>query len=410
MYPATVPPATINLENDSAFMADPFPAFDRWAQSSPVHRARTPDGSTVWLVTHYLDVKAALSDRRLSLNKANSRTGYRGYTLPPALDANLLNLDPPDHTRLRRLVSQAFTARRMANLRPRVQEITDDLLNAIARAGRADLIAGLAAPLPVTVIGELLGVPVAERQAFRTWTTTLISSQDPARAAAAVVDIQRYLSDLIATKRITPGDDLLTAMIAARDEDDRLSEDELTSLAFLVLWAGYEATVDLIGNGLLELLRRPGQIALLRTQPALVVNAVEELLRYTAPNPYAIRRFATEDLVVGGQTISAGDSVLLCLASAHRDPEQFPEPDILNVTRSNIGHYGFGHGIHYCLGAPLARLEAEIAIGTVLRRFPALALDDSDPPRWRSSFRSRGLLCLPVVHAVDGSRKGEAST
>lgn len=390
--------AAVRLVNDPEVMADPFVAYRKWQRGGPVHQATTPDGAPVWLVTRYRDVKTALNDPRLSLNKIHARDGYRGYALPPALDANLLNLDPPDHTRLRRLISQVFTARRVSQLRPQIQAITDDLLDAVDTAQPVDLMGSLAVPLPVNVIGELLGVPAAERGQFRTWTTTLTTPARPADAAQAVANMQGYLTDLIARKRAEPADDLISAMIAARDHNDRLNEDELTSLAFLTLWAGYEASVHLIGNGILELLRHPDQLALLRSRPELLPAAADELLRYTGPIPYAIRRFPTENIEIAGTAIPAGATVLLCLAAANRDPDRFPTPDTLDITRSDTAHLAFGHGIHHCLGAALARLETEIALGTLLNRYPRITLAiNARNLRWHPSFRSRGLLELPIT-------------
>jgi hypothetical protein len=262
--------------------------------------------------------------------------------------------------------------------------------------------AALALPLPVRVIGELLGVSPGDRDRFCGWTTTLLApepGQPPERAVAAVTSLHTLLVDLVASHRADPGDDLVSALIALRDEDgDRLSEDELTSLAFLILWAGYETTVHLIGNGVLALLTHPEQLAMLRREPALLSPAIDELLRVAGPIPFAIRRFPVEDVEVGGHTIPAGDTVLLCLAAAHRDPARFTDPDTIDITRQANAHLAYGHGIHHCLGSALARLEAEIAIGSLLRRFPALGLAvPVDDLAWRPSFRSHGLLTLLVT-------------
>jgi cytochrome P450 len=382
-------------------MADPYSAYGQWRQASPVHRASTPDNMRVWLVTRYDDVRAALADARLSLSKKHARPGgYAGFSLPPALDANLLNLDAPDHTRLRRLVAKAFTPARVESLRPAIHEHADTLLDAIADRGHADLIEEFAAPLPVTVIGDLLGVPAGPRADFRRWTSTLIapSPGEPSRAKEAAGAIVRLLAGLIAAKRATPGDDLLSAMIGARDRQDRLSEDELLSLAFLILWAGFENSVHLIGNGILALLTAPAPIAGPTAGGPRPGPAIEELIRFADPNQYAIRRFATEDLSIGGVRIPAGDTVLLCLASANRDPDRFPDPSALELTRADNPHLSFGLGAHYCLGAPLARIETDVAIGSLFQRLPGLTLGvKPDELRWRPSFRSRGLRRLPVT-------------
>jgi cytochrome P450 len=398
------PHAPEQLVNDPALMADPYGSYARLRRAGPVHRASTPDGLKVWVVTRYGDVRAGLADPRLSLSKSRARPGgYRGFSLPPALDANLLNLDPPDHTRLRKLVGKAFTPARIRSLRPAIEEHAESLLDAIAGRGHGDLIEEFAAPLPLTVIGELLGVPAGPRADFRRWTSALIAPDpgDPSRGKEAVSGIVRLLAGLIAAKRASPGEDLLSAMIAARDEQDQLSEDELLSLAFLILWAGYENSVHLTGNSILALLTAPQPKAGLNAGNPLPRAAIEELIRFADPNQYAIRRFATEDLTIGGARVPAGDTVLLCLASANRDPDRFTDPGTLDLARADNPHLSFGLGIHYCLGAPLARIETDIAITSLIRRLPDLTLAvKPDELRWRPSFRSRGLLELPVTWPV----------
>ncbi|MFJ8039776.1 cytochrome P450 [Kitasatospora sp. NPDC096147] len=399
----TPAPAPLPTTDPVALLsADPYAGYAALRSAGPVHRVTGPDGLPVWLVTRYPDVRRALADPRLALDKRHATPGnYRGFALPPALDANLLNMDPPDHTRIRRLVSRAFTPARIGALRPAVERTAEDLLDAIAPLGRAELIAAYAAPLPITVICDLLGVPADHRHDFRAWTDTLVAP-DPTRpqdAKAAVGAMLAFFTGLIARKRNEPGDDLLSALIAVRDDETggALGEDELTSLAFLILFAGYENTVHLIGNAVLALLTHPEQSAALRQDPSLAAGAVEEFARYDGPAPLAIRRFTTEDLAIGGVTVPAGETVLLALASANRDPGQFPEPDRLDLARSENQHLALGHGIHYCLGAPLARMETEVALTALLRRFPDLTLGrPADELRHRPSLRARGLLALPV--------------
>ncbi|WP_327322901.1 cytochrome P450 [Streptomyces sp. NBC_01210] len=384
----------------SELMADPYAVYARLREPGPVHRIAGTDGLPAWLVTRYDDVRQALADPRLSLDKRNAAPGgYRGLALPPALDANLLNMDPPDHTRIRRLVSRAFTPRHIAQLREPIRKTADQLLDAIAPHGRADLIASYAAPLPINVICDLLGVASEDRRDFRAWTDALVAPDpaQPSRAKEAVGGMLAFFTQLIARKRAEPADDLLSALIAVRDEEDRLNEDELMSLAFLILFAGYENTVHLIGNATLALLSHPDQLAALRADPGRLGGAVEELARYDGPAPLAIRRFPTEDITIGGVTIPAGETVLLSLAAAHRDPHRFTDPDRLDIGRDATGHLALGHGIHYCLGAPLARMETEIALAALLERFPRLELDvPHSELRWRPSMRARGLLSLPV--------------
>ncbi|MGW1609478.1 cytochrome P450 family protein [Streptomyces sp. NPDC002285] len=380
----------------------PYDVYRRLRDTAPVHRIAGPDGSPAWLVTRYDDVREALADPRLSLDKRHAAPGtYRGLALPPALDANLLNMDPPDHTRIRRLVGRAFTPRRVEQLRTPVRRTADRLLDALGPHGTTDLIASYAAPLPVTVICDLLGVPDEHRRDFREWTDALVAP-DPARphaAKEAVVAMLGFFTRLLADKRREPADDLLCDLIAVRDTDgDRLGEDELMSLAFLILFAGYENTVQLIGNAVLALLDHPEQLAALREDPSRIPSAVEEFARYDGPALLAIRRFPTEDVTIGGVTVPAGDTVLLSLSAANRDPARFPDADRLDLGRDASGHLALGHGIHYCLGAPLARAETEIALAALLDRFPELALADDDL-RWRRSLRARGLLALPVTYS-----------
>ncbi|MET9533282.1 cytochrome P450 [Streptomyces sp. NPDC006649] len=396
----TTTPSQSPFVDPAELVADPYSAYSRLREAGPVHRITGTDGLPAWVVTRYDDVRQALADPRLSLDKRNAAPGgYHGLALPPALDANLLNMDPPDHTRIRRLVSRAFTPRHIARLRGPIRETADSLLDAIEPYGHADLIASYAAPLPITVICDLLGVAPHDRHDFRSWTDALVAPDpaQPHRAKESVRSMLAFFTRLIADKHASPADDLLSSLIAVRDDADRLSEDELMSLAFLILVAGYENTVHLIGNSTLALLSHPDQLSAVRADPGRLGGAVEELARYDGPVPLAIRRFPTEDITIGGVGIPAGETVLLSLAAAHRDPHRFTEPDRLDIGRDATGHLALGHGIHYCLGAPLARMETEVALAALLDRFPDLALDVApDVLRWRPSMRSRGLLGLPV--------------
>ncbi|MGW7820801.1 cytochrome P450 family protein [Streptomyces puniciscabiei] len=381
-------------------ITQPYDVYRRLRDTAPVQRITGPDGAPAWLVTRYEDVRAALADPRLSLDKRHAAPGtYKGFSLPPALDANLLNMDPPDHTRIRRLAGRAFTPRRIQQLREPVRRTADRLLDALGAHGSTDLIASYAAPLPITVICDLLGVPDEHRLDFRVWTDALIAP-DPARPEAgreAVAAMLGFFTRLLAAKREQPADDLLSDLIAVRDEGDRLSEDELMSLAFLILFAGYENTVQLIGNSVLALLRHPDQLAALRKDPAQLPAAVEELSRYEGPALFGIRRFAVEEVTISGVTVPAGETVWVSLAAANRDPARFPDPDRLDLSRDPSGHLALGHGIHYCLGAPLARAETEIALAALLERFPDLALGPGELG-WRPSMRARGLVALPVTY------------
>jgi cytochrome P450 len=380
----------------------PYAVYDRLRDTAPVHRIAGTDGNPAWLVTRYEDVREALANPLLSMDKRHALPGsYQGLSLPPALDANLLNMEAPDHTRIRRLVVRAFTPRRVEQLRAPVRETADRLLDALGPHGSADLIAAYAAPLPITVICDLLGIPGEHRRDFRAWTDVLVAP-DPTRPGAAkeaVAAMLGFLTQLLADKRKKPEDDLLSDLIAVRDEGERLTEDELTSLAFLILFAGYENTVQLIGNAILGLLTHPDQLAALRASPQRFPDAVEEFARHEGPALLAIRRFPVEDVTIGEVTVPAGETVLLSLAAANRDPARFPDPERLDLDRDASGHLALGRGIHYCVGAPLARLETEIAVSALLERLPDLALA-ADPAelRWRPSLRARGLLALPVTY------------
>jgi cytochrome P450 len=358
-----------------------------------VHRATLPDGANVWVISRHEDVKRLLADPDLALDKRHSRSGYQGFGLPPALDANLLNLDGADHARLRRLVTAAFTARRVEALRDGIQATSDALIDELPSCGAADLVADYAAPLPVAVICDLLGVPHEQGAVLRGCTQVLLAPGKfgPNDLAATIGRIISLLGSLIAAKREDPADDLLSAMIAARDGQDRLSEDELLSLAFLILFAGYENSVHLISAATAHLLAKPDQAAAIRaeqsphTEP--MGRAVEEFLRYEQPATTAIRRFPTRDIRVGDTVIPAGDTVLLAVIAANRDPD------------SDNGHLSFGHGPHYCLGAPLARLEARIAIWTLLRRLPDLALAvPYTNLTWKNDHRQHALTHVPVTY------------
>ncbi|MBB4893187.1 cytochrome P450 [Streptomyces olivoverticillatus] len=379
---------------------DPYGTYARLREAGPVHRITGPGGAPAWLVTRYDDVRRALADPRLSLDRRHALPGnYSGFALPPALDANLLNMDPPDHTRVRRLVAKAFTPGRVDKLRAPVRKLADELLDAVEPEGRADLLAVYAGPLPITVICDLLGVPQEDRRDFRTWTDALITPdrERPHLMKEAVVGMMRFYTGLIDSKRAAPGDDLLSDLIAVQEDGDALSDDELTSLAFLILFAGYENTVHLIANAVLALLDHPELLRELRTNPDGLAAAVEELNRWDGPSPLAIRRFPLEDVEIGGVRIPAGETVLLSLASANRDPGHFADPDRLDLGRDRSGHLALGHGIHYCLGAPLARMETETALAALLERFEHLELDVPRADlRWRPAIRARGLISLPV--------------
>lgn len=386
-----------------SFFQDPQGLFARLRSSAPMTQVITADGLPVWLITRYDDVRAALADSRLAKDWVTHMTpddfDINVDPVQAYLDQHMLNLDPPDHTRLRRLVVKAFTPRRVAALRPRVSAVTDELLNAMADGpAETELIEAFAFPMSVTMICELIGIPVRDRTSFRDWSGTLLSSHGTReQSRAAAVEMYDYFSNMVAMRRRAPADDLLSALIATRDSGDALSEHELLSMLFLLLVAGHETMVNLIAGGVLALLTHPAELARLRADPALLPSAIEELLRYANPLNHATERFTLEPVTIGGTVIPAKEWVMLATSSANRDPSRFPDADRLDVGRNPSGHLGFGHGIHYCLGAPLARLEGEIAFGSLLSRFPGLALAVPESSlRWRPSSLIHGLEVLPV--------------
>jgi cytochrome P450 len=395
---SVTPPATERLGD--AYFQDPQSVFSRLSASAPVTPVITPEGRRAWLVTRYEDVRAAFADPRLAKDWATHMRPER--RTPDQADGDLsrhmLNLDPPDHTRLRRLVAKAFTPRRVEALRPRITEITDGLLDAMAEWDVVDLLEAFAFPLPVIVICELMGIPAEDRESLRRWTTAAVSSTGTREEYQSVAtDMYAYFTKLVAAKREAPSDDLVSALITARDEGDSLSESELLAMIFLLLIAGHETTVNLISNGTLALLCNPAELARLRSDPSLLPAAVEELLRYANPLNHATERFTLEPVSIGGVTIPAREWVFLVTSSANHDPSRFEAAPSLDVGRDAAGHMAFGHGIHYCLGAPLARLEGEIALGSLLARFPGLTLAVPESSLlWRPSSLIHGLETLPV--------------
>jgi cytochrome P450 len=385
-----------------AFQANPYPTYAALRREGPVRSVAVSPDTVLWLVTRYRDVRQALDDPRLSKSAMMPESTYGGLIPQEVVAAtvqHMLAADPPRHTRLRRLASAAFTASRVAALRPRVTAIADELIDAMSARGQVDLVGDFAYPLPMRVICELLGVPPADRDSFRAWSNVIISGVAVyEKLPAAMTSMLEYVRDLIRRKRAEPGDDLLSALIAVRDGGDRLTENELSSMVFLLLIAGHETTVNLIGNGAYLLLSEPARWRRLRDEPELLPTAIEEFLRYESPVETASLRIATEEMEIGGCAVPAGASVLLSLGSANRDEERFPEPDTFDLARGDSRHLAFGHGPHYCLGAALARLEAQVAFSRLMSRFPEARLAGSaDAVDWLPGFLVRGLARLPVT-------------
>jgi len=394
--------ATSELEfnpYDPAFNADPYPTYHRLRAEDPVHR--TPMG--FWILTRYDDVATVLRDARFG------RKGFdeliRGTFGESSFEQAMLFRDPPDHTRLRALVSKAFTPRVIEEMRAKIQKTVDALLDRVHDARAMDVIADFAYPLPVSVISEMLGVPAEDRDRFRGWSADIARSLDAIamptdpgvleRGNAARHSLSSYFLALIAERRRRPQRDLLSDLIAAEEQGDKLNEEELMATIMLLFVAGHETTVNLIGNGTLALLRNPDQLRALRRSPGLIASAVEELLRYDAP-VQRTGRMPNTDVELGGKRIAKGDLVLSLIGAANRDPAHFPEPDRLDIARADNRHLSFGWGIHFCLGAPLARAEAQAAIGTIASRLPEFALA-TPTPEWREASALRGLKTLPVT-------------
>ncbi|WP_342211071.1 MULTISPECIES: cytochrome P450 family protein [unclassified Streptomyces] len=393
------------------FATDPYPAYAWLREHSPVHRTTLPSGVEAWLVTRYADARQALADSRLSKNPAHHAKDAQGRSktgIPGERSANLmthlLNIDPPDHTRLRRLVSKAFTPRTIAAFGPRVQDLADRLIDDFAAKGEADLIHDFAFPLPIYAICDLLGVPAEDQDDFRDWAGMMIRHGGGPRGGVArsVKKIRAYLAELIHRTRKNPGDNLISGLIRASDHGEHLTENEAAAMCFVILFAGFETTINLIGNSAHAFFRNPPQRvvfqnAVQRGDDRLLDTAIEELLRFDGPVELATWRYATEPLRIGGTQIREGDPVLVVLAAADRDPARFSEPDSLDLSRRDNQHLGYGHGIHYCLGAPLARLEGRTALETLFRRLPDVRLSvEPGDLRWRGGLIMRGLRTLPV--------------
>ena len=397
------PPTGIELTAlDEAFREDPYPILDRLRSLEPVHHDEVLHR---WVLTRSADVERAVNDRSLSADPRKAAPGTYMALFAGAdrdREPSILFLDPPDHTRLRGLVSKAFTPRAVERMGPRIQQIVDELLDAVAGLDRFDLMASFAGPLPTIVIAEMLGVDPADRDDFKHWSdesvlgfNPVISEEERARVVAAGDAMDQYLRRAIAERRAHPRDDLMSALIAVEEAGDQLTNEEIVTMCALLLAAGNVTTTDLIGNGVLALLRHPEQLAALREEPSLITNAVEEMLRFDGP-VVQTGRIALSDAEVDGHRIGPGESILTSLAAANHDPEAHTHPERFDIRREDKRHHAFGGGIHYCLGAPLARLEAQIAIGTLVRRFPNLR-PAGEPLEWRRTPSFRGLLGLPVL-------------
>jgi cytochrome P450 len=391
----TVEPAAPIIYNpfDPRVHADPYPHYRELREQDPVHRSEVD----LWVLTRYDDIATLLRDSRLGHEVTQGIPGDGGS----ADWESMLFRDPPAHTRLRSLVSKAFTPRVLEGLRPRIHSIVDDALNVARDGGRIDVIGDLAFPLPATVISEMLGLPVEDHEQCRRWAASATRSLDPLaddrlmdEIFVSLIEFRQYLAEQVERRRARPGDDLVTALIAAEEQGERLSHEELISTLLLLFTAGHETATNLIGNGLLALLRNPAQLRRLQQEPGLLRPGIEELLRYDSPVQFVIR-IVKSPITVRGQDFVRGDGLLLVVGAGNRDPEQFADPDSLDVGRKDIKHLSFGGGIHFCLGSMLARMEAEAALGALITQFSELELAIDDL-RWRPHINLRGLESLPI--------------
>jgi len=400
--PETVPTGVQLTALDPTFQADPYPVLAKLRELKPMHHDTT---LSRYVLTRHDDVDELLFDRSLSVDPRKAAPGsfesMFGFG-DPDRQPSMLFSDPPYHTRLRGLVSKAFTAKAVEQMRPRIQEVVDELLNAIDAEGEVDLIEAFAGPLPTIVIAEMLGVDPADRDDFKRWSNLgvmnfnpLLTPEERARANEAGEAMDQYLCRVIEERRAQPCADLVTSLIAAEEGGDKLTDDEIVTMCSLLLAAGNLTTTDLVGNGVLTLLRNPGELKKLQDDPSLIKNAVEEMLRFESPVLMS-GRTPLEDRTIAGTEVAAGQSVTPILAAANRDPAVYPDPARFDITRENTDHHSFGGGVHYCLGAPLARAEGQIAVGTLVQRFPAMRLADA-PLVWRRVPGFRGLAKMPVV-------------
>ncbi|MDO3412294.1 cytochrome P450 [Saccharibacillus sp. CPCC 101409] len=378
------------------FTQNPYPAYARMREDEPIAKLMFPDGQFGWMITRYEDAAEILKDNRFikDMTKIYGSAGQSIFT------SNMLFSDPPDHRRLRGLVQKAFTPKMIESMREHIQQIADGLLDRLEGRNEMKLIDDYAFPLPIIVISEILGVPIEDQDKFRVWSNSIIGASNSEGGPDVYRHTQEfieYLGRWFEKVRREPGDDLISQLIQAEEAGERLSEQEIYGVVSLLIIAGHETTVNLIGNGMISLLQHPEQRKLLQGDPTLIRGAIEEMLRYNGPVEFSTSRWAGEDIEFRGHSMKQGDMVVVALDSANRDGEQFPDPDLFDIQRERSRHLAFGHGIHLCLGAPLARLEGEIAVNTLLRRFPNLQLAaDAGELEWRPGMIVRGVKEIPL--------------
>ncbi|MGM0883849.1 MAG: cytochrome P450 family protein [Bacillota bacterium] len=397
-----------NLDLSSPeFKKNAHEIYKQLRKNDPLHEITMPDGQRAWLTTRYDDAVQTLKDNERFTKNLRSLSPDEYAAIMPEKEMDLisrqmLSTDPPDHTRLRSIVSKAFSPQMIGEMNDEIQRITDDLIDRIQEKGRMEVLEDFAFPLPIIVISQMMGNPEDDHYLFKKWSNDFIESANNREkmkdAFPSIQAFRSYIEELIAERRKNPGSDLISMLIHAHDSGDKLTAEELSSTIWLLIVAGHETTVNLIGNGLLALLENPDQLRLWQIDQALTPSSIEELLRYYSPVEIATARWASRDFIWHGKNVSKGDLIFVGLAAANRDPEQFEDPDRLDITRNKNKHIAFGNGIHFCLGAPLARLEGKIALSTLIRRLPNLRIDTaSEEFKWRSGILMRGLERFPVT-------------
>lgn len=397
--------------SDSAFIKNPFATYAAMRDEAPVHRVAFSSGQPFWLITRYEDAMLVFKDPRFTKDiKKTLPPDHKAPASPLAMSQlfshHVLYMDPPDHTRMKQLVQKAFTPKLVEGMRSHIQDITNDLLDKHIPAGRIDIINDYALPLPISIISGLLGIPEKDQQLFRRWSNIILNidinvtrEERMQMMPEAIGGFTNYLREIFASKQEHPADDLITHLVQAKEGSDKLNETELMSTVFLLFAAGYETSVNLIGNGVLALLQYPEQQQALRNDPALINTAIDEVLRLDPPVSLASERYTLEDVEMNGVTIPKGELVHICITAANRDPRRFDSPDAFDITRKDNKHLSFGQGTHYCVGSALGKLEGEIAINTLLRRIPAFSVEggDVDALKYKNNSVMRGLEALPIV-------------
>lgn len=385
---------------------NPYPIFEAMQKERPIYCETLPTGDNMWFITRYDDVKMVLKDPRFIKNEVTIFGAEEAARINPRAASNIfgrgmLSQDPPDHTRLRNLVGKVFTSRMINSLEGYIEDVANSLLDAVETQGYMDLMRDYAYPIPIKVIAKLLSIPENDHEKFSVWTKAILDAafiQTAEEVSPHSLAFGKYLEELFALRRKTPGDDLLSQLIQVESEGNKLSKKELFGMVFLLIIAGFETTANLIGNGTLALLQNAEQMALLKNNPDLMEQAVEEMLRFEAPVKTSTLRWTKEDVEINGQTIPKGERVLVVLGAANRDGEQFKQPHTFDISREENNHLAFGFGVHFCLGAPLARLEGRVAFNVLLKRLPNLRLNLNDQALdWRSGILIRGLQTLPVA-------------